>query len=219
MYTNYSQKLIKRADQTIIDTNALLNSIRLDNFISLNKEIFIANQKKILVPDCVMAELTKHTCSDDKLRRIASLKALDTLRKNKDLFDFDNEYVLPEGEENFADPKILKYLLENRRNTSQLLISNDQGLTSDAFNFNKMESFYGNKIHVCYLAYSGKLHMCDCVKENKEETKEIIKTVVVDKVKVIKEEKKAIEKYGIPALCFLGGLIVQPLAKYTQKFI
>lgn len=82
-----------------------------------------------------------------------------------------------------------------------------------------MKSFYGNKINVCYLAYSRKLHMCDCVKENKEEVKEVIKTVVVDKVKKVKEENKIIEKYGIPVLCFLGGLIAQPLAKYAQKNI
>lgn len=43
MNTNYSQKLIKKTDQTIIYTSALLNSTRLDNFLSLNKESFIAN--------------------------------------------------------------------------------------------------------------------------------------------------------------------------------
>lgn len=51
-----------------------------------------------------MAELEKHTCSNDEIRRSVSLEVLDTLRRNKDLFDFDDEYVLPKGEKNFADP-------------------------------------------------------------------------------------------------------------------
>lgn len=220
MNTEYVKKTISKCDNIVIDTSSLLNATRPDNFLSNNKTVFINCNKKILVPNCVMAELAKFASSSEGIKRISALRALEVLRCNKDLFEFDDDYILPEGEDNFADPKILKILLENRRNVSQLLISNDHGLTSDAINFNKMESFYGNRINVCYLTYTGKMNMCDCVKENnKENIKEVIKTVEEEKVKIVKEDPSLFDKCGKPVLYFFGGMITAASIKPISKLI
>lgn len=216
----YVKSLIKKCNKVVIDTSSLLGCNRLNNFLSNNKSIFLELGKKMLVPDCAMAELAKHAYSNNDIKRKKSLNALEILRHNKDLFEFDEEYILPDGEENFADPKILKYLLENRRRTSQLLISNDQGLTKDAFYFNKMESFYNNRINVCYLTNSGEMNMCDCSRENKEEIIKLSENKQEQSKTVNNnEEITSLDKYGKPILYFLGGVITYASIKPLIKII
>jgi len=198
---DYMKKQIEHNDLIWIDTCTMMYTERFEIFIKNARSLLLENNKKIIVPDCVMAELAKHQCSEDETRRICASAAIEIIRCNSDIFKV--EYIENDASngENFADPKILTVILENRRNLNQLLISNDQRLTSDANKFNYLESFNGSRISVCYIGYNGEMNICDCVKNartSKPSEKIIYKDRIIEKevIKDVKSDKTFIEKHG-----------------------
>ena len=189
--TDYINQLIQSNELIYIDTCSLLDYERLLNFLNNAKQIFIDNNKNIIVHYSVMEELLKFKFSNNEQKSFSATKAIEIIESNNDLFlvewsndEKHNDYDC------FADPKLLSTIFERRRQYKQLLISNDHSLTSDAFNFNSFESVKGNRVSVCYLTNYGNMNMCDCVKKEskqirtvyvKQEPKEIIKKVVVKK--------------------------------------
>ena len=157
-----------------------------------------------------MAELAKHQLSSDEDKQTSAIEALNLVKTNNDIFKVERLNNDASNGENFADPKILTVILEKRRNIPQLLISNDQRLTSDAYKFNDIESFYGNKVSVCYIGANGDMNMCDCVKSKptKEQPEIIYKDRIIEKeaVKEIPRDKTFIESYGLPIGITVGGL-------------
>lgn len=217
MCTNmeYIQKQVNINDLIYIDTCSLLNTNRLENFINNSKEYFIESNKKIRIHNAVLNELAKFRCSSTLSKKEQAEKALDIIGENKDLFIIEN------GDETcydqFADPKLLETLLKRRRVYKQLLISNDKSLTFDAYGFNNLESFYGNKINVCYLNSEGYLKMCDCVRQNHTDdipvTEPVIQEKIVQKTVTVKEELSPSKKYVIPFITFCAGVAVGTFRK------
>lgn len=212
MTTNldYITKQIQNNQIIWIDTCTMMYIQRFELFIKNVRPVLLESNKKIQIPDCVMAELAKHQLSSDEYKQTSAIEALNLVKTNNDIFKVERLNNDASNGENFADPKILTVILEKRRNIPQLLISNDQRLTSDAYKFNDIESFYGNKVSVCYIGANGDMNMCDCVKSKptKEQPEIIYKDRIIEKeaVKEIPRDKTFIESYGLPIGITVGGL-------------
>lgn len=217
MYNNldYIKQQISSNELIYIDTCSLMDPNRLTGFLEHAKPALLNSGKKITIHYCVMEELFKLQISSNPSKRSQANNALDVIYKNHEIFEIiPNDY--DEDSEYFADKELLKEIFEKRRNHTILLISNDHYLTSDAYNFNKVESVNGNKIHVCYLNHYGNLNICDCVKENKQdvtkneeiekEEKEVTPKVIVKK-EYIETEHSIFETIGIPLATMLLGTL------------
>lgn len=219
--TEYIKKQVSINDLIYIDTCSLLDTNRLENFINNSKEYFIESYKKIRIHNAVLNELAKLRCSSTFSKKEQAEKALDIIAKNKDLFIIENEDE--SCCDQFADPKLLETLLKHRRVYKQLLISNDKDLTFDAYSFNNLESFYGNKISVCYLNSAGYLKMCDCVRESRTNASNtpqpMIEEKIVEKTIKVKEDMNPSKKYVIPFITFCSGIVVGAFYKPIMKTV
>lgn len=219
--TEYIKKQVSINDLIYIDTCSLLDTQRLVNFINNSKEHFIESNKKIRIHNAVLNELAKFRCSSTLLKKEQAEMALDIIGDNKDLFIIENENETCCDQ--FADPKLLETLLKRRRACKQLLISNDKNLTGDAYSFNNLESFYGNKISVCYLNSAGYLKMCDCVRQNLTDASNapqpMIEEKIVEKTITVKEEMSPSKKYLIPFITFCGGVAIGTFGKPVMNAI
>lgn len=218
MTTNldYITKQIQNNQIIWIDTCTMMYIQRFELFIKNVRPVLLESNKKIKIPDCVMAELAKHQLSFDEYKQASATEALSLIKANNDIFKVEHLDNDASNGENFADPKILTVILEKRRNIPQLLISNDQRLTSDAYKFNDLESFYGSKVSVCYIGSNGDMNMCDCVKAKtfKEQPVIIYKDRVVEKE--VPRDKKFMESYGLPVGITIGGLGTYVLCNWKQ---
>ena len=222
MTTNldYITKQIQNNQIIWIDTCTMMYIQRFELFIRNARPVLLEFNKKIQIPDCVMAELAKHQLSSDEYKQASATEALNLVKANNDIFKVEYLDNNASNGEDFADPKILTVILEKRRNIPQLLISNDQRLTSDAYKFNDIESFYGNKVSVCYIGANGDMNMCDCVKSKsaKEKSEIIYQDRVVEKevIKEVPRNKTFIESYGLPIGITVGGLGTYILCNWKQ---
>lgn len=231
MTTNldYITKQIRENEIIWIDTCTMMYIQRFELFIKSVRPILLESKKKIQIPDCVMAELAKHQLSVDTYKQASATEALSLIKTNNDIFKV--EYLDNDASkgENFADPKILTVILENRRNIPQLLISNDQRLTSDAYKFNDLESFYGSRVSVCYIGPNGDMNMCDCAKNRttKVQPEIVYKDRIIEKeiIKEIPHNKSFIYYYGLPIGITLGSISTyvlcnwKQIAKFTKSFV
>ncbi len=218
---DYVFNQVSQNERIYIDTCSLMDINRLESFVQNSKGIFLQCNKKIIVHNYVMAELAKFSVCQNIYKRSQSLQALDIIRNNMDLFTIEDQDDY-DSAECFADPKLLSVLLDNRRKYKQLLISNDHSLTTDAYSFNCIESFNGNRINVCYLNSFGEMKMCDCAKNKKsyytkEEPEIVYKTIY----KTINKRKSKFEKFGKPFIWMSCGaaiaLSVKPLSKFAHN--
>lgn len=226
--TDYLKQQIQDNEIIWIDTCTMMYIQRFELFIKNARPILIESNKKIQIPDCVMAELAKHQLSADAYKQASATEALNLIKANNDIFKIEHLDNNASNGENFADPKILTVILEKRRNIPQLLISNDQRLTSDAYKFNDFESFYGSKVSVCYIGSNGDMNMCDCVKNRsaKEETEIIYKDRIIEKevIKEIPRCKSFMDHYGLPIGITVGSVSTyilcnwKKIAKFTKNF-
>lgn len=213
--TDYIQQQISTNEIIYIDTCSLMDPDRLNGFLEHAKPLLLKEGKKITIHNCVMEELFKLQISSNLSKRNQANKALDVIYQNHDIFE-----IIPndcdESSEYFADKELLKEIFEKRRNHTILLISNDHYLTSDAYNFNKVESVNGNKIHVCYLNHYGDLNICDCVKENRqdltkneeiEKEEKVANPKVIVKKEYIETERSIFQTVGIPLATMLLGTL------------
>lgn len=226
--TDYLKQQIQDNEIIWIDTCTMMYIQRFELFIKNARPILIESNKKIQILDCVMAELAKHQLSADAYKQASATEALNLIKANNDIFKIEHLDNNASNGENFADPKILTVILEKRRNIPQLLISNDQRLTSDAYKFNDFESFYGSKVSVCYIGSNGDMNMCDCVKNRSamEETEIIYKDRIIEKevIKEIPRCKSFMDHYGLPIGITVGSVSTyilcnwKKIAKFTKNF-
>lgn len=222
--TEYLKQQIQFNEIIWIDTSTMMYIQRFELFIKKVRPLLLESNKKIQIPDCVMAELAKHQLSSDEFKRTCAIEALNLIKANSEIFKVEHIENDASNGETFADPKILTAILEKRRNVPQLLISNDQKLTSDAYKFNDLESFYGSKVNVCYIGANGDMNMCDCVKNKdfKDEPEIIYKDKIIEKevIKEVTQDKTFIESYGIPIGLSVGTIGTYVLCnwKKTVKF-
>lgn len=226
--TEYLKQQIQNNEIIWIDTCTMMYIQRFELFIKNVRPILLETSKKIQIPDCVIAELAKHQLSTDEFKRTSAIEALNIVKLNSDIFKIEYLDNDASNGDNFADPKILTVILEKRRNIPQLLISNDQRLTSDAYKFNGFESFYGNKVSVCYIGANGDMNMCDCVKDKSSNIK--VKKVYVDRfiekevIKEVERDKTFFESYGFPIGIGLGSLSTcilcnwKNIVRFTKSF-
>lgn len=227
MTTNqdYITKQIQFNEIIWIDTCTMMYTNRFELFIKNVKPILLEFNKQIQIPDCVMAELAKHQLSFDEFKRANAVEALNLIKANNDIFKVEQLDNNACNGENFADPKILTAILENRRSIPQLLISNDQRLTSDAYKFNDFESFYGSKVSVCYIGANGDMNMCDCVKSKvlNDQPQIIYQDKIIEKetIKRIPRDKSFIESYGLAIGISIGGIGTYTLCNWKEivKFV
>lgn len=223
--TDYLKQQIQFNEIIWIDTSTMMYIQRFELFIKKVRPLLLESNKKIQIPDCVMAELAKHQLSSDEFKQTCATEALSLIKANFEIFKV--EYIENDASngETFADPKILTAILEKRRNVPQLLISNDQKLTSDAYKFNDLESFYGSKVNVCYIGLNGNMNMCDCVKLKnfKDEPEIIYKNKIIEKevIKKVPQDKTFIESYGMPIGLSVGTLVTYVLCNWKKivKFV
>ena len=218
--TEYLKQQIQFNDIIWIDTCTMMYIQRFELFIKNVRPILLELNKQIQIPDCVMAELAKHQLSSDEYKQASATEALSLIKANNDIFKVEHIENDASNGETFADPKILTAILEKRRNIPQLLISNDQRLTSDAYKFNDLESFYGSKISVCYIGANGDMNICDCVKtkDSKDEPAIIYKDKIIEKevIKEVSKDKTFIESYGLPIGITVGGIGTYVLCNWKK---
>lgn len=218
--TEYLKQQIQFNEIIWIDTCTMMYIQRFELFIKKVHPLLLESNKKIQIPDCVMAELVKHQLSSDEFKQTCATEALSLIKSNNDIFKVEYIENNASNDETFADPKILTAILEKRRNIQQLLISNDQRLTSDAYKLNDLESFYGSKVSVCYIGSNGDMNMCDCVKTkvSKEQPKIIYKDKIIEKevIKEVPQDKTFIESYGIPIGISVGGIGTYVLCNWKK---
>lgn len=195
-YLSNSEFMIKNADSIKIDTCSLMKMVSFIPFLESSKEYLRKYNKRIVILGTVHDELKDKSRSEYFDLKDSACKALDYIYKNLEYFDIRDNYT----DENFADPEIQRTMLDERRNTTQLLISNDGNLTKFIYDFNKNKAVFGYHIYVCYLDQNGNLRKCDCVKEKQEEVCEVVnaepEVKVVEKVKTIEKTvyKTIVEK-------------------------
>lgn len=218
----YKQNIIRESDKIWIDTCTLMYNDRMTSFIRETKNIFKSLRKKITIHGMVMSELYKFSDCDNFAKKELADNAISLINNNREIFEIDysltNVSDHDRKKEIFADPKLLIELLSNRRSENQLLISNDQGLTSDAFKLNSFTSFDGGRINVCYLNQFGEMHMCQCAKATLESVPKE-KIVYQDRIveKVIERDQSFLEKHGLETGLFTGAALTILACKW--KFI
>lgn len=224
--TDYLTRQIQQNEVIWIDTCTMMYIQRFELFINKVRPLLLKSNKQICIPDCVMAELAKHQLSEDCYKANCANEALKLIKNNYEIFKVEPLSNDASNGENFADPKILTVILEKRRNVPQLLISNDQRLTSDAYKFNNFESFYGSRVSVCYIGTNGDMNICDCAKAkpiNREQEKIVYKDRVIEKetIKKVPTEKTIIEAYGLPIGISIGGIGTYVLCNWNKitKFV
>ena len=211
--TDYTNYLLEKNDEILIDTSSLMETDFMSAFIDRAEDTLTYLGKKITVPASVQRELENHISGDNEEKK---QKAIDALRL------MDNFYYLfnleakgnEQAENIFADTDLLARLLLNKSDRTQLLIVNDRNLGKDAFHLNKQSSNYGKTIMVAFLNYNGYLCRCDCTKKVEETVQMVVqppiqyiekeRIVYVDADKPQKAKKK--ELWKLPAT-FAGGLI------------
>ena len=139
----YSERIFSSVERIVIDTSALMDDGFLA-FIQNDREILCDGQKKIVVPVEVYAELTRHLLSNDNKKCSEAQRAVEIIKQNRDIFDVEAKRLTDEDlSYAFADRQILSELTLHKSDYNQLLISNDKGLTSDAFDLNQLKSYKG----------------------------------------------------------------------------
>ena len=151
---SYEEYLLGRSDLIIIDTSTMMNTEAMKQFIGRGAHLFKKYGAKIIVPNAVLAELHKHRKSDNIDKRAKAEAALQMISEEGSIFSFDETFN-QENNHPFADPELLAFLIVNRSNYSQLIITNDRSLGEDAVALNGQNSNRGNRIMACYVSKDG----------------------------------------------------------------
>lgn len=162
--SEYVEKTLHSVDRILVDTCSLM-SPSFQSFIDNNRDLFLSAKKRILVPHAVYAELGRNMTSNIKSKSERALTANMILASNPDIFEVQSSPLTEDDlAKAFADAELLRELTSNKRYDCQLLITNDQNLSSDAFNLNTQRSCKGKKVFVCYVDPNGNLQCSDCAR-------------------------------------------------------
>lgn len=160
----YLEKMITDSEVTI-DTASILNP-GFGSFVSRNAELLRGAGAKIFIPKEVRMEFIRHFSSPNAEQAHCANIALETLSEYSDIFFVEPGTINDEDVmKAFADRVILSELNVKRGTASQLLITNDKSLASDAYQLNNQLSCKGHRVKVCYLDDFGNLCRCACTKE------------------------------------------------------
>ncbi|MBP3802908.1 MAG: hypothetical protein J6I76_03270 [Oribacterium sp.] len=183
----YTEKIIDSAERIVVDTSTLM-ARGFRQFVENNKDYFLTNNKKIIVPKAVYTELARHLGSSIPEKSSYAMKSVELLLTNINIFQVENCILSDEEVAHaFADNQLLSELMSYKSDYIQLLLTNDRKLGCDAFELNQQKSCKGRKVFVCFINEFGELQCCDCARPNIEKPKEIItKTVVEPSIKTIK---------------------------------
>ncbi len=161
--TKYVERMVNNADRILVDTSTLMRP-GFCKFINDNKELFLNEGKRIIVPKSVYTELARLLQSDDEEKVNQAVEAIALLKNNEIIFQVAKSTLTDEEISiAFADPELLSDLTLHKQKYSQLLITNDQKLGSDAYDLNQQESCKGRRVYVCYITKFGELQRCECV--------------------------------------------------------
>lgn len=160
----YIETMVRSNDRIYMDTAALMDTDGLELFISYSAPILEAHERKIIIPKSVRSELARHLGSDNHVKASLAMRAIELISQHRNLFQVENEPITEEEiSRAFADAQILSELTLAKATCSQLLITNDKKLSTDAFSLNQQKSSRGFQIRVCYISRSGELRKCECV--------------------------------------------------------
>ena len=84
--SDYITKQIQNNQIIWIDTCTMMYIQRFELFIKNVRPILLESNKKIQIPDCVMAELAKHQLSSDEYKQTSATEALSLIKANNDIF-------------------------------------------------------------------------------------------------------------------------------------
>jgi len=149
--------LTRKSYGILIDTSSLMSS-GFERFAHNAEAAFLAAGKRIVVPPVVGLEIYRHVGSGDSEKADLAMQALHVLRLHPDLFEapwglFDDTAAARA----FADPKLLSALTDHLCDGTQLLITNDKRLGSDACNLNSLSCCQGKRVTACYINDAGEL--------------------------------------------------------------
>lgn len=198
------EKIIKINNLIYCDTNIAMSE-GFEYFVKKFGHLFKRHKKKmIIIADVYQELLSKAFIGDDKQKRLA-IKAVETINGNSEIFEVETKDKI--SRQAFADPKLLARLIENKANTTQLLITRDRGLSIDAKKFNSLNSVDGKQISVCYVNEYGnmkKFTRCE-PSDNKPNVDYVTVEKVIEKpvIKVVKEKPSFMNTY-IKPVCIAG---------------
>lgn len=196
---DYLKQEVENNDLLYVDSCSTMEHEGFRSFISNIKELLVINNKKIKIIAEVYCELIKHSCSSNIYKQQSALNALAVIKENSDVFEIECEKEA-NIDDTFADPKLLAHLLNNIASQKQLLITNDRKLSSDAYNFNNLNSINGRKIHVCYINRNGDMLKCNCVNTSFEDKTDLNQIKESQVIKTVTYKPSFFEKFILPSL-------------------
>lgn len=162
---NYIINTITNSNKIYIDTSTLMDVEDIKKFLDSYRDVFLKNNKKILIFNEVIGELHQHRLfSNNKNKKNKAIQALQFLESEKNIedsmiFEFESNvsgFLSPESRKTyFADKRIHSFVNENRPNYTQLIITKDKKLAKDLLSLNSIESIRGKKIIVKQLSNEG----------------------------------------------------------------
>lgn len=218
----YVNSLIGFNDIIYIDTSSLMNVEELRKFLESYSQIFIENNKRILVTREVCLEIVKHLRSKLESKQYKAEKVIEIFKEYYELFIFEDHNLNNiEANSAFADSELLSRITGGKTKYRQLLITNDKKLSVDTYNLNNLNSCFGEKISVCYISQDGLLHKGQTDFESRiisEEDKiEEVNVSEEQKGIVIAEDKRSKILYILTGFCL--GAVVTKYAPKILKFI
>ena len=157
------KKIIHNSERILIDSCILMSPSSFQALIDNIGSELVAQKKKIEVPNYILRELCDKTECNKKTTAADAKHGMRMLHNNKHIFDID--FSSNEESENsfFADKYILSSLTQRKNICSQLLITNDIGLSKDVFALNRQSSCYGYPVQSCCVSIDGHLGTYSCI--------------------------------------------------------
>lgn len=214
------EKEITTNDYIYCDT-CIAMSKGFEHFIDKFAGIFKKHKKKmIIIPDVYQELLYKAVFGDESEKHFAS-RAVDLINSNIEIFDVEDGSKL--NKHTFADPKLLARLIENKANSSQMLITKDGDLSLDANRFNSFSSINGKPIKVCYVNKYGDMNRFG--NGESQEPKQKVEYIEVEKIvekpviKYVKEKPSFMDAYAKPAGAAIATYVIINNRKKIYAFI
>jgi len=225
-YRSYLNYLLNHNDLIYIDTSTLMNVEAMEIFLERAEDDFINQNKRMIVTQSVQKELNKHIRSDNESKRNQARSAILLLTRFERLFIIEEENAAFNNA-TFADSDLLSRLTLNKATATQLLVTYDRALASDAYNLNEQGSNKGGKVMVCHINRACYIKKCDCVNipgqdnENVPAEPEVIvkeKIIYIDKPVEHKSESKTYP-WKVPVAIVTGFASGVAFEKFAIPFI
>lgn len=199
------EKEIIRNDYIYCDTCIALSK-GFELFVNKMGFLFKKHKKKIIIISDVYQELLNKAFIGDDEQKAMAYKAIEIINNNAEIFEIETDESINKSA--FADPKLLARLIENKAQSTQMLITRDHGLSVDAKKFNNLNSINGKQIKVCYVNENGYMNEFNKYEESNDiqnvKYVEVEKIVEKPVIKVVTEKPSVIDSYVKPM--FVAGI-------------